>query len=118
MVKRVVRFDSGVRSKVRMPLRSPSGIPPLQVMRGPGVELLDLDRVAAAGIELADQVPGGVASPAAAEGGGLVDNRAEGTRRRYRLRDEGIEAVCSYLEQVWGDAAARFRIAAENLERR
>jgi hypothetical protein len=27
-----------------------------------------------------------------------VDNRAEGTRRRYRLRDEGIEAVCSYLE--------------------
>ena len=45
---------------------------------------------------------------------GLVSDRAEGTRRLYRLHDEGIEAVRTYLEQVWGDAAARFRIAAEN----
>jgi DNA-binding transcriptional ArsR family regulator len=45
---------------------------------------------------------------------GLVSHRAEGTRRLYRLHDEGIEAVRAYLEQVWGDAAARFRIAAEN----
>jgi DNA-binding transcriptional ArsR family regulator len=45
---------------------------------------------------------------------GLVADRAEGTRRLYRLHDEGIEAVRAYLEQVWGDAAARFRIAAEN----
>lgn len=45
---------------------------------------------------------------------GLVTHRAEGTRRLYRLHDEGIQAVRSYLEQVWGDAAARFRIAAEN----
>ena len=49
---------------------------------------------------------------------GLVSDRPEGTRRLYRLHDEGIEAVRSYLEQVWGDAAARFRIAAENVERR
>ena len=32
----------------------------------------------------------------------------------YRLHDEGIEAVRRYLEDVWGDAAARFKMAAEN----
>jgi DNA-binding transcriptional ArsR family regulator len=45
---------------------------------------------------------------------GLVTDRAEGTRRLYRLHDEGVEAVRSYVEQVWGDAGARFRIVAEN----
>jgi len=45
---------------------------------------------------------------------GLVTDRPEGTRRLYRLHDEGIEAVRAYLVQVWGDAATRFRIAAEN----
>jgi DNA-binding transcriptional ArsR family regulator len=45
---------------------------------------------------------------------GLVTDRAEGTRRLYRLHDEGIDAVRAYVEEVWGDAAARFRIAAEN----
>ena len=45
---------------------------------------------------------------------GLVADRAEGTRRLYRLHDEGIEAVRAYVEQVWGDAAARFGVAAEN----
>jgi DNA-binding transcriptional ArsR family regulator len=45
---------------------------------------------------------------------GLVTDRAEGTRRLYRLHDEGIEAVRAYVEQVWGDAAVRFRIVAEN----
>jgi DNA-binding transcriptional ArsR family regulator len=45
---------------------------------------------------------------------GLVADRAEGTRRLYRLDDEGIEAVREYLEQVWGEAAARFRLLAEN----
>jgi DNA-binding transcriptional ArsR family regulator len=45
---------------------------------------------------------------------GLVTDRAEGTRRLYRLHDEGIAAVRAYLEQVWGDAAARFRVTAEN----
>ncbi|MEA2313114.1 MAG: hypothetical protein QOE28_3082 [Solirubrobacteraceae bacterium] len=48
---------------------------------------------------------------------GLVTDRAEGTRRLYRLHDEGLDAVRSYLEHVWGDAAARFRIAAENTRR-
>ena len=49
---------------------------------------------------------------------GLVCDRPEGTRRLYRLHDEGIEAVRAYLEQVWGDAATRFRIVAENTESR
>lgn len=46
---------------------------------------------------------------------GLVVDRPEGTRRLYRLHDEGVDAVRDYLQQVWGDAAARFRLAAENL---
>jgi DNA-binding transcriptional ArsR family regulator len=45
---------------------------------------------------------------------GLVADRAEGTRRLYRLDDEGIDAVREYLEQVWGEATARFRLLAEN----
>ncbi len=45
---------------------------------------------------------------------GLVTDRAEGTRRLYRLHGDGIEAVREYLEAVWGEAAARFRLAAEN----
>ena len=45
---------------------------------------------------------------------GLVTDRPEGTRRLYRLHDEGIDAVRAYLEQVWGEAAARFRLVADN----
>jgi DNA-binding transcriptional ArsR family regulator len=45
---------------------------------------------------------------------GLVEERARGTRRIYRLREQGVEAVQEYLQQVWGDAAARFRMRAEN----
>ena len=48
----------------------------------------------------------------------LVADRVEGTRRLYRLDDEGIAAVREYLEHVWGEAAARFRIAAENTSER
>lgn len=44
----------------------------------------------------------------------LVTDRPEGTRRVYRLHDEGIEAVRAYLEQVWGDVARRFKLYAEN----
>jgi DNA-binding transcriptional ArsR family regulator len=49
---------------------------------------------------------------------GLVAERAEGTRRIYRLQQEGVDAVRAYLEVVWGDAAARFRLVAENTNRR
>jgi DNA-binding transcriptional ArsR family regulator len=48
---------------------------------------------------------------------GLVDEVPRGTRRIYHLQEQGIEAVRAYLEQVWGDAAARFRMTAENTRR-
>ena len=70
--------------------------------------------------ELADALP--ISRPAVSrhlrllKEAGLVTDRAEGTRRLYRLHDEGPEAVRAYLEQVWGEAAARFTIAAENTE--
>ena len=45
---------------------------------------------------------------------GLVVEEPRGTRRIYRLHDEGVEAVQAYLERVWGEAAARFRLVARN----
>jgi DNA-binding transcriptional ArsR family regulator len=66
--------------------------------------------------ELADALP--ISRPAVSRHlrllreAGLVTDRAEGTRRLYRLHDQGIAAVRRYLEQVWGDAAQRFRSAA------
>jgi DNA-binding transcriptional ArsR family regulator len=68
--------------------------------------------------ELADALP--ISRPAVSrhlkllKDAGLVTDRAEGTRRLYRLHDEGIEAVQAYLQQVWGEAAARFKLLAEN----
>ena len=41
---------------------------------------------------------------------------ADGTRRVYHLREEGIEAVREYFAQVWDEAATRFRLLAENTE--
>jgi DNA-binding transcriptional ArsR family regulator len=68
--------------------------------------------------ELADELP--ISRPAVSrhlkllKDAGLVTDRAEGTRRLYRLHAEGIEAVQAYLQQVWGDAAARFKLLADN----
>jgi DNA-binding transcriptional ArsR family regulator len=68
--------------------------------------------------ELAERLP--ISRPAVSrhlrllKGAGLVIEEPRGTRRIYRLHDEGPEAVRSYLERVWGDAAARFRLVAEN----
>jgi DNA-binding transcriptional ArsR family regulator len=45
---------------------------------------------------------------------GLVEEERIGTRHIYRIRSQGLEAVARYLEAVWGDAATRFRILAEN----
>jgi DNA-binding transcriptional ArsR family regulator len=72
--------------------------------------------------ELADALP--ISRPAVSrhlrllKQAGLVTDRAEGTRRLYRLHDDGIAAVRAYLEAVWGEAAARFRLAAENTRER
>jgi DNA-binding transcriptional ArsR family regulator len=45
---------------------------------------------------------------------GMVAEQAQGTRRIYHLQPEGMRAVQEYLEGIWGDAAARFRMLAEN----
>jgi DNA-binding transcriptional ArsR family regulator len=47
---------------------------------------------------------------------GLVAERPAGTRRIYHLQEEGLNAVQEYLEGVWGEAAARFRLFAENTD--
>jgi DNA-binding transcriptional ArsR family regulator len=68
--------------------------------------------------ELADRLP--ISRPAVSrhlrllKAAGLVADRPEGTRRLYRLHDEGIAAVRAYLEHVWGEAAARFGVAAQD----
>lgn len=49
---------------------------------------------------------------------GLVADEPDGTRRVYELREEGVEAVRAYFRQVWGDAAARFRLTARNVAER
>src|SRR5438309_5144792 len=45
---------------------------------------------------------------------GLVVDEPRGTQRLYRLLDDGLKSVQAYLEQVWGDAAVRFRLFAES----
>jgi DNA-binding transcriptional ArsR family regulator len=71
--------------------------------------------------EIANQLP--ISRPAVSrhlrllKDAGLVVSEARGTRRIYQLHQEGIEAVQAYLLELWGDAAARFRILAENTSR-
>jgi DNA-binding transcriptional ArsR family regulator len=51
------------------------------------------------------------------KGAGLVDEESQGTRRIYHLQEHGMLAVRAYLEGIWGDAAVRFRLVAENTGR-
>lgn len=46
----------------------------------------------------------------------LVVDEPRGTRRLYRLHDDGAATVKAYLEEVWGDALQRFRLMAENTD--
>jgi DNA-binding transcriptional ArsR family regulator len=68
--------------------------------------------------QIADELP--ISRPAVSrhlrllKAAGLVIDHAEGTRRVYSLRDEGIDAIRDYFTEVWEQAAARFRILAEN----
>ena len=48
----------------------------------------------------------------------FVTEESAGTRRIYRLQDQGVAAVQAYLQSVWGDVAQRFSLAAENTARR
>lgn len=69
--------------------------------------------------QIADRLP--ISRPAVSrhlrllKDAGLVEEQPEGTRRIYRLQEQGMRAVQAYLEQVWGEAAARFRLVAENV---
>jgi DNA-binding transcriptional ArsR family regulator len=71
--------------------------------------------------ELADQLP--ISRPAVSQhlrvlkDGGLVISQAEGTRRIYRLNPDGVGALRSWLDGVWGDALAGFQKAAETAGR-
>jgi DNA-binding transcriptional ArsR family regulator len=47
---------------------------------------------------------------------GMVTEQAHGTRRIYHLQEEGMRAVQAYLERIWGEAAVRFRLLAENTD--
>ncbi|CAN5633447.1 metalloregulator ArsR/SmtB family transcription factor [soil metagenome] len=68
--------------------------------------------------ELADEMP--ISRPAVSrhlrllKEAGLVTEEPRGTRHIYRLHDAGVAAVRAYLEQVWGEAAARFKLVADN----
>ena len=45
---------------------------------------------------------------------GMVTDQAHGTHRIYQLQEQGLRAVQAYLEGIWGAAAVRFRLLAEN----
>jgi DNA-binding transcriptional ArsR family regulator len=70
-------------------------------------------------VDIADRLP--ISRPAVSRhlrllaDAGFVAEERRGTRRIYSLRAEGLEAVREYLEQVWGDAAVRFSLFAENV---
>jgi DNA-binding transcriptional ArsR family regulator len=67
--------------------------------------------------EIADQLP--ISRPAVSrhlrllKDAGLVREEPRGTRRIYALQEAGVTAVREYLEQIWGDAVARFRLVAD-----
>lgn len=68
--------------------------------------------------EIADALP--ISRPAVSrhlrllKEAGLVADRPQGTRRLYRLDDQGVAILARYMEEVWGEVAVRFRLAAEN----
>ena len=67
--------------------------------------------------ELAGELP--VSRPAVSQhlrvlkDAGLVRERAEGTRRVYRVDLDGVAAVRSYFDRFWDQALADFKAEAE-----
>ena len=67
--------------------------------------------------ELAADLP--VSRPAVSQhlkvlkGAGLVDDRAQGTRRLYRIDQRGVGAMRDYLDGFWDQALTAFKAAAE-----
>jgi uncharacterized protein YndB with AHSA1/START domain len=46
---------------------------------------------------------------------GLVTDRADGTRRIYQIRHQGVQAIHGYLDQMWGQAMAAFQAEARRV---
>ena len=46
---------------------------------------------------------------------GLVADRADGTRRIYHLRQQGVQAIHGYLDRMWGQAMTAFQAEAERV---
>lgn len=69
--------------------------------------------------ELADAMP--ISRPAVSRhlrllrNAGLVKDTPRGVHRLYSLDAAGLEVMRAYMEQVWGEAATRFLIVAENV---
>ena len=67
--------------------------------------------------ELADALP--VSRPAVSQHlkvlkeSGLVADRAEGTRRVYRVLPDGVSAIREYLDRMWDKALTAFAAAVE-----
>lgn len=67
--------------------------------------------------ELAERLP--VSRPAVSQhlrvlkDAGLVVDRAEGTRRVYRLNPDGVAGLRAWLDQVWEQSLTAFQKAAE-----
>jgi DNA-binding transcriptional ArsR family regulator len=69
--------------------------------------------------EIASELP--VSRPAVSQhlrvlkDAGLVSDRPDGTRRIYQLRQQGVQAIHRYLDQMWGQAMAAFQAEAERV---
>jgi DNA-binding transcriptional ArsR family regulator len=67
--------------------------------------------------ELAADLP--VSRPAVSQhlkvlkGAGLVEDRAQGTRRLYRVDPDGVAAMRDYLDGFWDQALTAFKAAVE-----
>jgi DNA-binding transcriptional ArsR family regulator len=69
--------------------------------------------------QLAQQLP--VSRPAVSQHlrvlkeAGLVTDHADGTRRIYRVSHDGVQAIHVYLDQMWSQALAGLRRAAQHI---
>ncbi len=105
---------------MRMPDASATAGDPFEALGDPNRR--EILRLLAAGdkpvVEIAAALP--ISRPAVSrhlrllKEAGMVAEQAHGTRRIYSLREEGLVAIQAYLEGIWGNAAARFRLLAEN----
>ncbi len=72
--------------------------------------------------ELADAFPQ-ISRPAVSQhlrvlyGAGLVTIRADGNRRLYRARAEGLADVWRFVDEMWADRLAKLKVVAERAER-